>query len=163
VFSNKIISWFDHYVINLHGHWWGNLHHILTRLSIRLLYQGLWSIMYILKLFSFITLLWKLIKTAYHNKIKVKVKLSLCTGRRMGNPRGASCFLDLGTMNGQCHAPAALPTASINQEIDPTVSLDVFKKLISCPCQESNYNSLAAHPVAYLPYWVSYLSSPVWP
>jgi hypothetical protein len=82
----------------------------------------------------------------------------------MRNPWGASCFLDFGTMSGQCHAPAALPPASINQETDPTVSLDVFKKIIIfCPCQESNYNSLAVHPVAYLPYWVSNLSSPVWP
>jgi len=82
----------------------------------------------------------------------------------MGNPWGASCFLDFGTMSGQCHAPATLPPASINQETDPTFSLNVFKKIIIfCPYQESNYNSLAVHPVAYLPYWVSNLSSPVWP
>jgi hypothetical protein len=162
MFSNKFISWFDHYVINLHSHGCGNLHHILTRLPIRLLHQGLWSIMYILKLFSHTTLLRNLIKTAYHNKIKVKVKSSLCTlWRHMGSPLGASCFLDSGKMSGQCHAPAALPPATINHETDPTVSLDVFKKIIiSCPCQKSNYNSLAVHPVAYLPPWVRYLSKP---
>jgi len=71
----------------------------------------------------------------------------------MGNPWGAPCFLDFGTMSGQCHAPAALPPASINQETDPTVSLDVFKKIIiSRPCQKSKYNFLAVHPAACLPY-----------
>jgi hypothetical protein len=70
-------------------------------------------------------------------------------------------------VNSQFHVPAALPTEQcasnahwIESWVGPRTGLEAVEMAeVSCPCQESNSNSLAIQPAIWTPYQLSYPSS----
>jgi hypothetical protein len=60
---------------------------------------------------------------------------------------------------GQLQAPAAISPGThwIEGCVGPGASLDVIKKRISCPCWESNHDTLVVQPIAYSLYNYVYM------